>query len=265
MTEFYRDPFTRLRIGGTTIVHRGDLEFEIIRQSPASFMPWCLHAMVEASSPGLHRKMPCAWTEEPDKVVALVRQEGVGGLAWSFRESESGLLAFRMTLTNASPEDWRDTTVSVHTFPEPRLFRGDKTYVEENGAIREIRSLWPRGVNATRGVYPFRGREPFVTERLAAKGFWKIVPCGLTAPFVFRIGGGNEPTPHARWCESLPLVTGLSCERINAVVSNFEWPCLDLFVDYGAIPRGEARSQQGYIGIMQGTAEDFVKTVRGDR
>ena len=260
MAEFTKNPFTRLKLRNISFVHRGNCEFDIIRQPNGSFMPWSVHSMIEGSSVGLSRKMACEWTEKADLVTAQIMQANVGRITWQFFPGPKELLRFTITLSNLSQSDWKEVSVNVHNFPCPRLFRGAATYAEANGLIKELRELWPAGVNAAHGVYPFKGKD--VTARYAGN-YWTVVPCALSAPFVYRIGGGNEPTPHARWCESRPIVMGIVCERINAVLSNYDWPCLDLDMDFGEIPSGESASQSGLIGIMEGNAEDFLECVRG--
>ncbi|HIJ65073.1 MAG TPA: hypothetical protein HPP77_03910 [Candidatus Hydrogenedentes bacterium] len=259
MTEFYKNSPKRLALGETTFVHRGDCEFEIIRQPEESFFPWSLHSMIEGSSIGLYRKMPCNWAEGSDAVTAEIVQPGIGQITWRFTEGPKGLLRFTMTIANQSGQDWGNVYVNVHNFPSPRPFRGEQTYVEAGGQIKEVRALWPEDMDAGQGLYPYRGKDMaarFVDSK------WVIVPCSLTAPFVFRIGGGNEPSPHARWCESRPIVAAMVCERINAVLINFVWPCLDLEMDFGHIAAGQAVSQDGLIGIMEGTANDFLTCAR---
>ena len=108
------------------------------------------------------------------------------------------------------------------------------------------------------GTYPFKGVD---TSRWK-DGPWTVMDCQITGTFVCRAGGGNEPTPHARWCERAPIVVGMTAERIAAVLSNYDWPCLDLVLDMGRIGPGESRSQKGLIGIMEGTVEDFVTEYR---
>ena len=256
MTDFYRMPLERLILGDTSFVHRGNCEFEIIRQSEGSFMPWSLHSMIEGSSMGLGRKMPCKWIEEPDAITCEIEQSGNGSIIWRFTEGPKGMLRFKMTIVNSSKSDWHSVYVGVHNFPSPRIFRGEQTFVEADGKISEIRELWPKGLNASRGVYPSKGID--LEERYKTTN-WTVVPCAITAPFVYRIGGCNEPTPHARWCEDRPVVAGMACERIEAVLSNFAWPCFDLNICFEIIATGERVSQNGMIGIMEGTPEEFVK------
>ncbi len=257
--ESYKQPFDMLHLGDTQFVHRGNCEFEIIRQPEGSFMQWELHAMVEGTGTrdqgtDLGRKRPCEWEEEEGAVRTTIVNPGAGTLVWTFREGDEGLLRFDLTLSNESEDDWEEAFVSVHNFPSPRLFRGDRTFIEADGEIHELRELWPDGVDARQGYYPFKGKDIVPGKN------WVKVPVEVTAPMVFRIGGGNEPTPHACWCETRPIVAGMVCESIIAVLSNYHWPCLDLIMDYGSIPRGGSESQEGLIGIMEGTADDFLQT-----
>jgi len=262
MTEFYKTPFERLTLGDTTFVHHGDCEFEIIRRPEESFLPWSVHSMIEGSSIGLGRNMPCQWVQQGEAVTAEIIRANTGRVTWRFSHGPRGLLRFTMTIVNQSGQDWQDVFLNVHNFPSPRPFRGQKTYVQAEGQLKEVRELWPAGVNAAQAVYPFQGKN--VTGRFADSN-WAIVPCEITCPFVFRPGGGNEPTPHARWCESRPIVVGMVCQRINAVLSNFAWPCLDLEMDFGNIPTGQSARQDGLIGIMEGTPDDFLECVRAFR
>ena len=246
--ESYKQPFETLRLGGTQFVHRGTCEFEIIRHPEGSFMQWALHSMLEG-----RRKRPCEWKEERDAVVTKVVSPGGETVVWTFREGVAGLLRFTLTLTNESETEWEKVYVNVHNFPSPRLFRGDKTYVEADGRVRELRELWAEGVDARQGYYPFKGKD------MDLGNDWVKVPAEVTAPMVFRTGGGNEPTPHACWCENRPIVAGMVCESISAVLSNYHWPCLDLTLDYGPLPPGRSASQEGLLGIMEGSAEDFIR------
>ena len=255
----YRSPFEILELGGTQFIHRGSCEFDITGLPEGSFMQWTVHTMIEGSSIGLGRKQPCKWTAEKGAVVCTIATAGVGRIVWRFAQGDAGLLSFVLTVHNDSSSDFADVSVSVHNFPSPRLFRGERTYVEAGGQIREIRELWTPGQNASQGLYPARG---FDLCGCYKGSNWVVVPCRITAPFVYRIGGGNEPTPHARWCEDRPVVAGMACEALEAVLSNFAWPCLDLHMYYGTIAAGACASQRGLIGIMEGTAEDFVRAAR---
>jgi len=257
--EFYREPWNSLALGDTRFVHRGDCEFEIIRQPEGSFMPWSVHSMIEGSTIGLGRKTACRWTQGDGVVSAEIARPGIGRLLWRFFPGPKGLLRFTMTVVNESPEDRHDIFVNVHNFPSPRLFRGERTFVEADGCIREVRELWSPGREIPQGVYPFAGKN--LAARFRSTG-WIEVPCRITSPFVYRIGGGNEPTAHACWCENRPVVAGMICEHINAVLMNLAWPCLDLEMDFGDVPAGAKVSQHGLIGILEGTGEDFLECFR---
>ena len=261
MTEFYKSPVQCLTLGEHKFYHRGNCEFELVRHPSGSFMPWSLHSMIEESAVGISRNMPCLWSASGDSVAVEISSEKQGRAVWRFYLGPHGLLRFRMEVTNASTHRVENAFVLVHNFPSPRLFRGEMTYVQTGDGLRELRELWPKGVDAGQGVYPFEGKCQTV-QSVETGGYWKLVPCSLTLPMVCRIGGGNEPTPHARWCESSPIVAGMACERIAAVYSNYIWPCLDLRMDFGTIGPGQTASQDGLIGILEGTLQDFVDCAR---
>jgi hypothetical protein len=251
-----------LRVGLYEIVHRGACQFELIRRPEGSFLPWHFLSMVEG-----HRKSWCEWSAgagfwppPADKVTARIPEpERHQVIEWSFTPGPRGLLEYAFTVTNTGAEPLPETTFNIHNFPEPRLFRGEKTYVEESGSMRELSELQaPAGKSRTMGTYPFKG----VDISQWKDGPWTVMDCQVTGAFVCRAGGGNEPTPHARWCERTPIVVGMTAEKIVAVLSNYDWPCLDLVLEMGSIGPGESRSQRGLIGIMEGTVADFVAQYR---
>ena len=77
MKEFYENPVERLTLGEHAFYHRGDCEFEIVRQPAGSFMPWSLHSMIEGSSIGVRRKMPCRWSADDETVTAEIACERI--------------------------------------------------------------------------------------------------------------------------------------------------------------------------------------------
>jgi hypothetical protein len=244
-----------LRVGLYEIVHRGACQLELIRRPEGSFLPWHFLSMVEG-----HRKRPCEWSPGPGEVTAVIPEPDYHQtIEWTFRPGPRGLLEYTFTVTNTGGEKLTETAFNLHNFPEPRLFRGEKTYVEASGALCELRDLQPPpGKSRTMGIYPFTGADASHWTQDA----WTVMECQLTGTFVCRAGGGNEPTPHARWCERRPMVMGITAERIRAVLANYDWPCLDLSLEMGTIGPGESRRQRGLIGITEGTVEDFVAEYR---
>lgn len=252
---FEETEWRSLRVGLYEVVHRGACQFELIRRPKGSFLPWHFLSMLEG-----HRKRPCEWNAEPDTVTARIPEpERHQEIEWSFSPGPHGLLVYVFRVANTGTEPLVNSEFNIHNFPEPRLFRGERTYVEEGGAVRELGELKaPASKPPTMGIYPFQGVD---TSRWK-EGPWTVMDCQLTGTFVCRAGGGNEPTPHAKWCENKPIVMGMTAERIIAVLSNYDWPCLDLSLDMGTVGPGESRYQKGLIGIMEGTVDDFVTVYR---